>query len=81
MYAIRSYYVFREQATGPLRTVVMTGTVKQQMGQLEVEMLVQGTDTIPYELRVIGRSAADMSLQLRAAQSKALPIVSSYNFV
>ena len=68
--------IFREQATGPLQTVVLTGTVIQQMGQLEVEMLVQGTDTIPYELRVIGQSAGDMSLQLRAAQSKALPIVS-----
>jgi Dicarboxylate transport len=67
--------IFREQATGPLQTVVMTGTVKQQTGQLDVEMLLQGTDTIPYELRVIGQSAGDMSLQLRAAQPKALPIV------
>ncbi|WP_455389382.1 hypothetical protein, partial [Petrachloros mirabilis] len=67
--------LFREQATGPLQTVVMTGTVKQQSGQLDVEMLLQGTDTIPYELRVIGQSAGDMTLQLRAAQPKALPFV------
>jgi hypothetical protein len=68
--------LFREQATGPLQTVVMTGTVKQQMGLLDVRVLLQGTDTIPYELRVIGQSASDMSLQLRAAQPKAQPIVS-----
>jgi len=67
--------MFREQATGPLQTVVMTGTVKQQMGQLNVGVLLQGPDTVPYELRVIGQSASDMSLQLRAAQPKALPIV------
>lgn len=67
--------LFREQATGPLQTVVMTGRVKQQTGQLKVDMLLQGTDTIPYELRVIGQSAGDMSLQLRAAQPNTQPFV------
>ena len=67
--------VFREQATGPLQTVMMTGTVKQQRGALVAEMLLQGVDTIPYELRVSGESLADMFLQLRAAQPNAAPIV------
>lgn len=67
--------VFREQATGPLQTVVMTGTIKQQRGALVIEMLLQGVDTIPYELRVTGESATDMWLQLRAAQPHAAPIV------
>src|SRR5512146_1063715 len=67
--------IFREQATGPLRTVMMSGTVKQQRGELVAEVLLQGTDTIPYELRVTGQSASDMSVQLRAAQPDAAPIV------
>ncbi|HZH48948.1 MAG TPA: hypothetical protein VFD86_04185, partial [Nitrospira sp.] len=67
--------VFREQATGPLQTVVMTGTIKQQRSALVAELLLQGVDTIPYELRVTGDSATDMSLQLRAAQPNAAPIV------
>ncbi|HSC56130.1 MAG TPA: YdbH domain-containing protein [Nitrospira sp.] len=67
--------VFREQATGPLQTVVMTGTIKQQRSALVAELLLQGVDTIPYELRMTGDSATDMSLQLRAAQPNAAPIV------
>jgi len=67
--------IFREQAAGPLQTVVMTGRVKQQPGQFVVEMLLQGADTIPYELRMTGQSASDMSFQLRAALPKAAPIV------
>jgi dicarboxylate transporter DctA-like protein len=67
--------LFREQATGPLRTVVMTGTIKHDREALVAELLLQGTDTIPYELRVTGQSPADMSLQLRAAQPNASPFV------
>jgi hypothetical protein len=67
--------IFREQATGPLQTVMMTGMVKQVRGALVAEMLLQGTDTIPYELRVTGQSASEMLLQLRAAQPSAAPIV------
>jgi hypothetical protein len=67
--------LFREQATGPLRTVVMKGTIKRQGDALVAEMLLQGIDTIPYELRVTVKSAADMSLQLRAAQPDAVPFV------
>ena len=67
--------LFREQATGPLRTVVMGGTIKHEREALVAELLLQGVDTIPYELRVTGQSAADMSLQLRAAQPNASPFV------
>jgi hypothetical protein len=67
--------VFREQATGPLRTVMMGGTIKHEREALVAEMVLQGIDTIPYELRVTGQSAADMSLQLRAAQPEATPFV------
>ena len=67
--------IFREQATGPLQTVMMTGTIKQERGALVAEVLLQGADTIPYELRVTGHSASDMLLQLRAAQPGAAPIV------
>ena len=67
--------VFREQATGPLRTVMMGGTIKHERGALVADMVLQGIDTIPYELRVTGQSAADMSLQLRAAQPEATPFV------
>ncbi|HKT33940.1 MAG TPA: YdbH domain-containing protein [Nitrospira sp.] len=67
--------LFREQATGPLRTVVMSGTIKHEREALVAEMLLQGVDTIPYELRVTGQSPADMSLQMRAAQPNASPFV------
>jgi hypothetical protein len=67
--------LFREQATGPLRTVVMGGTIKRERESLVAEMLLQGVDTIPYELKVTGESPADMSLQLRAAQPNAVPFV------
>ncbi len=67
--------LFREQATGPLRTVMMAGTIKHEREALVADMLLQGIDTIPYELRVTGQSAADMSLQLRAAQPEAAPFV------
>jgi hypothetical protein len=67
--------IFREQATGPLRTVVIAGTIKHERETLVAEMLLQGVDTIPYELRISGQSTADMSLQLRAAQPNASPFV------
>ena len=67
--------LFREQATGPLRTVVMGGTIKHEREALVAELLLQGVDTIPYELRVTGQSPADMSVQLRAAQPNAAPFV------
>lgn len=67
--------LFREQATGPLRTVVMAGTIKHEHETLVAEMVLQGIDTIPYELRVSGQSPAAMALQLRAAQPNAPPVV------
>ena len=67
--------LFREQATGPLRMVVMGGTIKHEREALVAQMLLQGIDTIPYELRVTAQSPADMSLQLRAAQPNASPVV------
>jgi len=67
--------LYRQQATGPLQTVVMSGTVKHERQSLVAEMLLQGSDTIPYELRLSGQSIADMSLQLRAAQPNAPPVV------
>ncbi len=72
---IEEVKVFREQATGPLRTVVMTGTIKREREALVAELLLQGVDTIPYELRVISESTAGLSLQLRAAQPEAKPFV------
>ena len=67
--------LFREQATGPLRTVVIAGTIKHQGETLMAEMLLQGVDTIPYELRVTGQSPSSMSLQLRASQPAASPFL------
>jgi hypothetical protein len=67
--------IFREQATGPLQTVTMTGRIRPQSGALVAEMLLQGVDTIPYELRATSESPADMLIQLRAAQPNAAPIV------
>ena len=72
---LEDFKLFREQATGPLRTVVMTGTIKHDREALVVEMLLQGVETIPYELRIKGQSPADMALQLRAAQPNASPFV------
>lgn len=72
---IEEVKLFREQATGPLRTVVMTGTIKHEHETLVAEMVLQGIDTIPYELRVSGQSPAAMALQLRAAQPNAPPVV------
>ncbi|HEY5627080.1 MAG TPA: YdbH domain-containing protein [Nitrospira sp.] len=67
--------IYREQATGPLQTVQISGTVKQLSGQLAVELLLQGAETNPYELRLTGQSVSDLSFQLRAAQADAQPII------
>jgi len=67
--------LFREQATGPLQTVLLSGTVKQLSGQLAVELRLQGAETNPYELRMSGQSVSNLSFQLRAAQVEAQPII------
>mgnify|MGYP006263630721 FL=1 len=53
----------------------MAGTIKHERDSLVAEMLLQGVDTIPYDLRVTGQSPADMSLQLKAAQPNASPFM------
>jgi hypothetical protein len=68
--------VFREQATGPLRKVTISGVLVQQDGELGGHLSFQGQDTAPYGLTVAGHSASTWSATLASQRPPAAPIVS-----
>lgn len=67
--------LFREGATGPLQTIMMFGSIAQREGELVGDLSFRGSQTILYELQINGRSASNMTFQLRTAESQASPIV------
>jgi hypothetical protein len=68
--------IFREQATGPLRKVTVSGTVRHRDGEIEANLSFQGQDTGSYGLAVIGHSASTWSATLVPQHPQARPIVS-----
>lgn len=68
--------IFREQATGPLRKVTISGVVMYQDGELGGHLSFQGHDTGSYGLSVTGHSASTWSATLVSQRPHAPPIVS-----
>lgn len=68
--------IFREQATGPLRKVTISGILMYQDGELGGHLSFQGRDTAPYGLTVSGHSASTWSATLVSQRVQNVPIVS-----
>lgn len=68
--------IFREQATGPLRKVTISGTVRHRDGEIQANLSFQGQDTGSYGLAVVGHSASSWSATLVSQHPQARPIVS-----
>lgn len=68
--------VFREQATGPLRKMSISGLLMYQDGELGGHLSFQGSDTVPYGLTVTGNSASTWSATLVSQRVQAVPILS-----
>lgn len=68
--------IFREQATGPLRKVTVSGVVTYREGELGGHLSFQGRDTATYGLTVTGHSASTWSATLVSQRPQAVPIVS-----
>ncbi|MBU6481277.1 MAG: YdbH domain-containing protein [Nitrospirae bacterium] len=68
--------IFREQATGPLRKVTVSGVVMYREGELGGHLSFQGLDTATYGLTVTGHSASTWSATLVSQRPQAVPIVS-----
>ncbi len=68
--------IFREQATGPLRKVTISGIVMYRDGELGGHLSFQGRDTASYGLTVTGHSASTWSATLVSQRPQAVPIIS-----
>ena len=68
--------IFREQATGPLRKVTISGVVMYREGELGGHLSFQGRDTATYGLTVTGHSASTWSATLVSQRPQAVPIIS-----
>lgn len=68
--------LFREQATGPLRKVTISGIVMYRDGELGGHLTFQGRDTASYGLTVTGHSASTWSATLVSQRPQAVPILS-----
>lgn len=68
--------IFREQATGPLRRVTISGVVMYREGELGGHLSFQGRDTATYGLTVTGQSASTWSATLVSQRPQAVPIIS-----
>lgn len=68
--------VFREQATGPLRKVTISGVLVQQEGEIGGHLSFQGQETASYGLTVAGHSASTWSATLVSQRPQAAPIIS-----
>lgn len=68
--------IFREQATGPLRKVTISGIVMYRDGELGGHLSFQGLDTASYGLTLTGNSASTWSATLASQRPQASPIIS-----
>ncbi len=67
--------IFREQATGPLRRVTITGNLTYSGAELGGHLSFQGLDTASYGLVIVGNSASTWSAILASQRPQATPIV------
>lgn len=67
--------IFREQATGPLRKLTISGVLVQRDGELGGHLSFQGQDTASYGLTVAGHSASTWSATLASQRPQATPIL------
>lgn len=67
--------LFREQATGPLRRVTITGSLTYSGRELGGHLSFRGLDTASYGLVVVGNSASTWSAILASQRPEASPIV------
>ena len=68
--------IFREEATGPLRKVTVSGMMTNREGELEGHLSFQGQDTASYGLTLASNSASSWSALLVSQRLQAVPIVS-----
>ncbi len=68
--------IFREEATGPLRKVTVSGVMTYREGELGGHLLFQGRDTALYGLTVTGNSARTWSATLVSQRLPSDPIMS-----
>ncbi|MBM4127943.1 MAG: hypothetical protein FJ247_11440 [Nitrospira sp.] len=68
--------IFREQATGPLRKVHVSGSLMYQHGEIGGQLSFQGNETASYGLTIAGHSASTWSAMLVSQRLQAVPIVS-----
>ena len=68
--------IFREQATGPLRKVNVSGSLMYRGGELGGQLSFQGSETASYGLTIAGHSASTWSAMLVSQRLQAVPIVS-----
>lgn len=68
--------IFREEATGPLRKVTVSGTMTYREGELGGHLSFQGQDTASYGLTLAGNASSSWSAILVSQRLQAVPIVS-----
>jgi hypothetical protein len=68
--------IFREQATGPLRKVNVSGALTYRDGEIGGQLSFQGSETAAYGLTIAGHSASTWSATLVSQRLQAVPIVS-----
>jgi Dicarboxylate transport len=68
--------IFREQATGPLRKVNVSGALMYRDGEIGGQLSFQGSETASYGLTIAGHSASTWSAMLVSQRLQAVPIVS-----
>ncbi|HEX5645406.1 MAG TPA: YdbH domain-containing protein [Nitrospira sp.] len=68
--------IFREQATGPLRKVNVSGSLMYRNGEIGGQLSFQGSETASYGLTIAGHSASTWSAMLVSQRLQAVPIVS-----
>jgi hypothetical protein len=68
--------IFREQATGPLRKVHVSGALMYRDGEIGGQLSFQGSETASYGLTIAGHSASTWSAVLVSQRLQAVPIVS-----
>ncbi|CUQ67572.1 YdbH domain-containing protein [Candidatus Nitrospira inopinata] len=68
--------IFREKATGPLRKVTISGSVRYREGEVNGHLSFQGQNTVSYGLTISGSSASTWSAVLVSQRLHTVPIVS-----
>lgn len=68
--------IFREKATGPLRKVTISGSVRYREGEVNGHLSFQGQNTVFYGLTISGSSASTWSAVLVSQRLHTVPIVS-----